>query len=178
MKSLMSTVETLRPASIRLAFGRIGWPAPPWLSFLGRWPWLTTPCQSTGVVKGSFAPASAPSAYHTFMIPMTSYHEFFDVSYVEETSSVSPGLSATRQSGVVTVIATSHDTAPAGSKYLASERNSSLVVPARVALRSSYRPPGWRWPPAPISVRSWSTAYWWATPIFARCAPRASSGNV
>src|SRR4051795_1583661 len=128
MKSLMSTVETRAPDdSIRTALGSAAAPVPPWKSFSGRWPWVTTPCQSTGVTNGSTAPGTWPSAYQVSMIPMTSYQEAFFVSYVDETRIVSPLWSAPRQSGFVPVIVTSHDTAPAGSKYLASERNSSRV---------------------------------------------------
>src|SRR3954467_6348241 len=121
----MSTRVLDVPDSILRASGSPKTP-PPWLSFSARWPWVTMPCQSTGVVNASVAPAVCPSAYQRFMIPIDSYQEARLESYVAETSSVSPALTATFQSGLVAVIATSHDTAPAGSKYLASERNSSL----------------------------------------------------
>src|SRR5213078_4156460 len=60
MKSLMLIVEAREAvASIRTALGSTGAPVPPWLSFSGRWPWVTPPCQSTGEVKGSTAPQVA-----------------------------------------------------------------------------------------------------------------------
>ena len=83
-----------------------------------------------------------------------------------------------RQSGLVAVIATSHETAPAGSKYLASERNSSLVALPRCALRSVHSPPGCRCPAVDTSVMSLGTVHWCAGPMSLRAAPRASSGNV
>ena len=49
---------------------------------------------------------------------------------------MSPARTPARHDGGVTVIATSHDTAPAGSKYFASERKSGTVFPSRVSLRS------------------------------------------
>ncbi len=53
-----------------------------------------------------------------------------------ETLSTSPRLTATRHFGRVAIIATSHDTAPAGSQYFARERNRLTVRPSRVSLRS------------------------------------------
>ena len=53
-----------------------------------------------------------------------------------EVDRVSPASTATRQSGGVAVIATSQDTAPAGSKYLATERNRRSVAPSRATSRS------------------------------------------
>src|SRR4051794_7167717 len=134
----MSTRVVEEPESSRRASGRPK-VLPPWLSFSGRWPCVRTPCQSTGEVNGSTAPGTCPSAHQTSMIPIDSYHEARLESYVAETSSVSPGLSATFQSGLVAVIATSHDTAPAGSKYFASERKRLAVFPERVPFRSVNR---------------------------------------
>src|SRR5947208_9371802 len=167
MKSLMLIVEARAAvASIRTASGSAGAPVPPWLLFSGRWPWVTTPCQSTGSANGSLPVTDGSSEYQIgSMIPMTSYHEEREVSYVAETLSRSPFLTATRQSGLVNVIATSHETAPAGSKYLASERKISLVWPARVCLRSTYRPPGCRCPPAATSVASVGTVISLASPL-------------
>src|SRR5690348_3031763 len=87
--------------------------APPWLSFSGRWPWVRWPPCATSVVNG-LGP-SVPSAAHTTMVPMDSYHDARAESYVVEMRSTSPGCTDARQSGSVAVIATSHDTAPAGS---------------------------------------------------------------
>ena len=50
------------------------------------------------------------------MIPIDSYQDARLESYVADTLSTSPFLTATRQFGRVAVIATSHDTAPAGSQ--------------------------------------------------------------
>jgi hypothetical protein len=50
------------------------------------------------------------------MIAIDSDHDARFVSYVPETLSTSPLRSCTRQSSGATVIATSHETAPAGSK--------------------------------------------------------------
>src|SRR3954449_6821770 len=102
--------------SMRVASGSTGRPVPPWLSFSGRWPWVTTPCQSTSSVNGS-APATDVSVVYQSgsMMPMTSYHEERLVSYVADTLSLSPLRTAIRQSGLVKVIETSHETAPAGS---------------------------------------------------------------
>ncbi len=50
------------------------------------------------------------------MIPITSYQEALLVSYVALTLRTSPCLTAIRQSGRVPAIATSQETAPAGSK--------------------------------------------------------------
>ena len=70
------------------------------------------------------------------MIAIDSYHDALRVSYVPETLITSPLRTPTRQPGGVTVMATSHETAPAGSKYFASERKSGAVCPSRVSLRS------------------------------------------
>ncbi len=53
-----------------------------------------------------------------------------------DTSRRSPGWTATLQPGLVWVIETSHETAPAGSKYLATERNSFADLPPRLIFRS------------------------------------------
>jgi len=69
------------------------------------------------------------------------------------TLTTSPGLTLTFQPlSEVAVMETSHDTAPAGSQYLATEWKTVLVTPSRVTLRSVYRPPGCRWPAVPTSV--------------------------
>jgi hypothetical protein len=52
-------------------------------------------------------------------------------------STRSPALSAIFQPGFGVVVATSHETAPAGSKYLASERKISFVTPLRVTVIES-----------------------------------------
>src|SRR6478735_4270992 len=91
---------------------------PPWLSFSGRWPWVNIPATATSVVNGS-APAGVAgvaSAIHTTMMPIDSYHDARAESYVAEIDSWSPLCTATAHDGGVAVIATSHDTAPAGSK--------------------------------------------------------------
>src|SRR3954447_22246627 len=88
------------------------------------------------------------------MIPIDSYHDARRLSYVAETDSTSPFLTPTRQPGGVASIATSHDTAPAGSKYLALERNSRTVFPPRVRYMSVHRPPGCRWPAVPTRTPS------------------------
>ena len=71
-----------------------------------------------------------------------------------ETDSTSPLRMPTRQPAGVAVIATSHDTAPAGSKYFARERKSRTVRPSRVSFRSVHSPPGCRWPAVPTSTPS------------------------
>ena len=71
-----------------------------------------------------------------------------------ETLSTSPRLTFTRQFGRVAVIATSHETAPAGSQYFARERKRFTVRPSRVSLRSVHRPPGCRWPAVCTSTPS------------------------
>src|SRR3954470_9596640 len=112
------------------------------------------------------------------MMPIDSYHDALLVSYVTVVARRSPACRAMRQSGLEPVIATSQDTAPDGSKYLASERKSSLVVPLRVAVRSLYRPPGCRWPAVLTSVMSLATSHWCATPMSFFCAARACVGKV
>jgi hypothetical protein len=87
--------------------------APPWLRFSGRWPCVSTPGRSVSTTNGS-GPLP-PALNMTGMIPIDSYHEARMASYVAETSSTSPRLTPTRQSCGVASIATSHDTAPAGS---------------------------------------------------------------
>ena len=52
----------------------------------------------------------------TTMIPITSYHDDLDVSYVALTLRTSPFFTLTFQASVVADIATSHETLPAGSK--------------------------------------------------------------
>jgi len=47
--------------------------APPWLSFSGRCPWVSTPFWSTAPVKGSVPPG--PSYIHTTPSPIDSYHD-------------------------------------------------------------------------------------------------------
>ena len=72
-----------------------------------------------------------------------------------ETLRTSPRLTWTRQLERVAVIATSHDTAPAGSQYFARERNRLTVRPPRVSLRSRHNPPGCRWPAVCTSTPAW-----------------------
>src|SRR3954464_13542165 len=92
---------------------------------------------------------------------------------------MSPAFNATRHVGLVAVIDTSHDTAPAGSKYFASERNRRFVTPSRVTVRSSYSPPGCRWPAVPTRVVSRLTTHWCAAPIACLAAGvLASFGKV
>ena len=93
------------------------------------------------------------------MIPIDSYHDALAESYVAEMLITSPFFTATAQSGGVAVIATSHDTAPAGSKYSAREENSGTRSVPRVAHRSVRRPPGWRWPAVATSTPSASTVH-------------------
>ena len=69
-------------------------------------------------------------------MPIASYQDAFRVSYVVCTLSVSPAFRSTRQSGLVTVIDTSQDTAPAGSKYFACERKMRALRAPRVTFRS------------------------------------------
>src|SRR5918994_2408911 len=143
---------------------------PPWWSFSGRGPCVTAPGTFTFVVNGSGP--DALRAYIDGMMAIDSYHDARFVSYVPETLSTSPLRTPTRQSGGVTVIATSHETAPAGSKYFASERNSGTVRPSRVSSRSVHSPPGCRCPPDPTSAPSSGTVQ----PLAG--APFASSGYV
>src|SRR4051812_10060017 len=91
---------------------------------------------------------------------------------------MSPALSVGLQLGFVAVIDTSHDTAPAGSKYFALDRNRRFFCPSRVTVRSSYRPPGWRWPAVPTSVVSCGTTHSCAEPMSRLAVPLAMSGNV
>src|SRR3954467_1845881 len=122
------------------------------------------------------------------MIPIDSHHEARLVSYVALVQSVSPLWICTRQSRRVPLIATSHDTAPAGSKYLASERNRWALLPypfgalrrqrlrtfaelrlAQAGLaslapdlrthRSVCSPPGCRWPAVATSSPSRSATH-------------------
>ena len=74
---------------------------------------MTSPSTSTSVVNGS-APVP-PGTHIVGMIAIDSYHDARLVSYVPEARSTSPLRSCTRQSGGVTVIDTSQETAPAGS---------------------------------------------------------------
>ena len=48
--------------------------SPPWLSFSGRWPWVSRPRRSILPEKG-LTPPRAPGAKATGMIPIDSYHE-------------------------------------------------------------------------------------------------------
>ena len=63
------------------------------------------------------------------MIPIDSHHAARLVPYVAVVVSTSPFFSFTRQSGLVPVIATSQDTAPAGSKYFAVDLNRCTLSP-------------------------------------------------
>ena len=53
----------------------------------------------------------------------------------------------------------SHDTAPAGSKYFARERKMRVLLAPRPRSRSTYSPPGCRWPAAATSVPSRSARH-------------------
>src|SRR4051812_36172905 len=114
--------------------------APPWLRFSARCPCVYTPGRSTFVWNGS-GPVS-PGLNAVAMMPIDSYQDARRESYVADTDRTSPCLTPTPQSGGVASIAPSHDTAPAGSKYLAWERNSRTVFPPRVSDRSVHSPPG------------------------------------
>jgi hypothetical protein len=95
------------------------------------------------------------------MIPIASYQDARLESYVAVVDNTSPALTPTRHSGGVTSIATSHETAPAGSKYFARERNSRTFRPSRSSHRSVHSPPGCRWPPVPTSTPScWIVTRW------------------
>src|SRR5262249_25848466 len=87
---------------------------PPWLLFSARWPWVSTPAVSTGVVNGSCA-IGLEDAIHTTMIPLDSNQVAWVESYVAVMESLSPFFTDTAQSDGVAVIATSHDTLPIGS---------------------------------------------------------------
>ena len=76
---------------------------------------MRTPDTSTGLLNGS-TPLLVPSAIQTTMIPIDSYHDAFFESYVVVIESTSPLWTTGRQVDGVAVIATSHDTSPAGSK--------------------------------------------------------------
>src|SRR5215212_8909474 len=93
------------------------------------------------------------------MIPIDSHHDARLESYVALVESTSPRRTFTRQFLGVPVMATSHDTAPAGSKYLALERNSGAVLPWRRSFRSVWSPPGWRWPAVATSTPGLSTTH-------------------
>src|SRR5436190_15708492 len=98
----MSSPATATPDGSLRASGNVAAPVPPWLSFSGRWPCVTAPRASIGWVNGSGAPAIGVVVYQSgAMIPMTSYHDARDVSYVADTLSVSPLRTATRQPGFV-----------------------------------------------------------------------------
>ena len=113
---------------------------------------MRTPGRSVFTTNGS---GPVPPAWNiTGMIPIASYQDARLESYVAETSSTSPRLTPTRQSAGVASIATSHDTAPAGSKYFALERNSRTRLPPRSSVRSVHRPPGCRCPAVPTSTPS------------------------
>src|SRR4051812_45252820 len=112
----MLTLGTRVPASEPRRFGNAGRPPPPWLSFSGRWPCVTTPCQSTRPANGS-TPLTVGSVVNQTgsTTPIPSSHGAGVVSYVADTLSVSPLRTEPRQSGFVNVIEASHETAPAGS---------------------------------------------------------------
>src|SRR3954454_2572216 len=75
--------------------------------------WSTVPVDGS---NGSTPPGTGVLVIPTTMIPMTSYHDAFDVSYVALVLRMSPFLTLTFQLSVVADIATSHETLPAGSK--------------------------------------------------------------
>ena len=68
---------------------------------------------------------------HATMIPIDSHHDARACRRSRSSDSTSPLRSFTRQSGRVAVIATSHDTAPAGSKYFARSGTAAAVRPLR-----------------------------------------------
>ena len=78
---------------------------------------MTSPSTSTAEVNGSAAssPGASSSAIQATMIPIDSYQEADAESYVALVDNTSPAFSCGRQFSGVAVIATSHDTAPAGS---------------------------------------------------------------
>ena len=51
LKSLISTCSGDRAGAALARVGQAG--SPPWLSFSGRWPWVSAPRQSTAVRNGS-----------------------------------------------------------------------------------------------------------------------------
>src|SRR6476660_5595448 len=110
----MSTVEVRGPSGALRGSCRMPG-RPPWWLFSGRWPWVSTPGTSTLVTNGS-APPAGVVVIATGMIAIDSYHEVVLGSYVPDTDSTSPCLTATRQLRGVAVIDTSHETGPAGSK--------------------------------------------------------------
>src|SRR4051794_33991392 len=112
----MSTLPVGWPDGSVSGSGPITASLPPWLSFSGRCPWVTWPGTSTLVANGS-SPVE-PSAIQAFMMPIDSYQDALLVSWVVWVDSTSPALMAPRQSSGDRVMATSQDTAPAGSKYL------------------------------------------------------------
>src|ERR1700704_3755098 len=110
------------------------------------------------------------------MIPIASYQAARRLSYVALTRRVSPGRTRTRQFDGVAVIATSHETGPLLSQYLASDRNRrtewfklprtgaarprrarAAVAPFRTSSRSVNRPPGGTGPAGETSVPGVST---------------------
>ena len=69
----MSTVGERGPSGSLVASGSdVG--DPPWRSFSGRWPWVSTPLTAVLVVNGSTPPAGA-TVIATGMIAIDSYHE-------------------------------------------------------------------------------------------------------
>src|SRR3954462_12433800 len=111
----MSTAGTLVPVSDPRMSANAGLLPPPWLSFSGRWPCVTTPCQSTFFANGSTPFTLGSLVYQSgSMMPITSYHDAREVSYIADTRGVPPLCPAPRQFGLVKVIDASHDTAPAG----------------------------------------------------------------
>ena len=118
-----------RPLASVRASRSLGRGLPPWLSFSARWPWVSSPRVSTFDLNGSLA--------FGLCRRRTRHHDPHRLvpgrpARVVGGRDVQPValLDATLQSGLVAVIETSHDTAPAGSKYFATERNSSLGAPA------------------------------------------------
>src|SRR5436309_15110194 len=112
VKSAIVTLSVTGPlGSFDTSVYCLGAGCPPWLLFSGRCPWVRTGLPaSTRAVNGSVP--VVPSVAQMTAIPIDSYHDARTVSYVTEIESVSPFLTATRQSGGVAVIDTSHDTAP------------------------------------------------------------------
>jgi hypothetical protein len=81
MKFAIGTELAGAPDKARSGSPRLGSGMPPWWSFSGRWPCVTTPCQSIAVVNGS-APVTVGSVVYQSgsMIPITSYQDARRVS--------------------------------------------------------------------------------------------------
>ena len=159
---------------------------PPWLSFSGRWPWVGLPGQSTRCLERVRARAGVGHVgdHDPHRLVPGGALGVVGGGDLERVALAQLDLPV----GRVAVIATSQDTAPAGSKYFASERNRCAVspftdgwlraqrlraaalalraqfalaalAPSRVSQRSVCRPPGCRWPAVATSTPSRSTTH-------------------